>query len=405
MTPGPPLPDPVTLAPESAAKVRGVLLFAAFAAGLASIVGFFLAPKQFFFSYLVGMVYVTSISLGALFWVMVHYLTAAGWSVVIRRIAENVTWVLPVLALLFIPLILNVALAGPSLSIFEWTNPVLRDSDSLLQRKQPWLSVNFFLGRIVFYIAMWSIIAHFLRSWSARQDQDGDPKYSIRACTFTPPFTIILALTSSFFAFDWLMSLDWRWYSTMYGVYFWAGAIQSAMATLTLVVLGLRWSGYLRNTITVEHTHDMGKILFGFTVFWTYIAFSQYFLIWYANLPEETFWFIRRRTGWNPMSYGLVLGRFLIPFAWLLRRSQKRNDKALAIGAAWLVFMQFYDLYWQIMPNLHVDGPEFHWLDLTCPIALVSIAGLVFLRALGSRPMIPVGDPRLGESLRHVNHW
>ena len=214
----------------------------------------------------------------------------------------------------------------------------------------------------------------------------------------------MLAFTTTYASFDWIMSLDPTWASTIFGVYFWAGAIVASLALLTLTIVLLHSQGLLQNTITTEHLHDLGKLLFGFTIFWTYIAFSQYLLIWYANLPEETSYFILRRTGtWNIVSWSLAIGHFVVPFLMLMPRTFKRNPLILGLVACWILVFHYVDLYWLIMPTLHRSGFLPHWLDLTVPLAMFSATlALATWLSLG-KPLIPVGDPRIQESLSFHN--
>ncbi len=215
---------------------------------------------------------------------------------------------------------------------------------------------------------------------------------------------IVLALTTSLAAFDWLMSLDPHWSSTIFGVYFWAGALVSSLAALILTVLGLRGIGLLRETITTEHLHDLGKLLFGFVIFWAYIAFCQYFLIWYANIPEETRWYVTRRTGvWNTLSWSLLFGHFLVPFTLLLFRSVKRDPFWLGFVAMWILAFHYIDLYWLIMPASGIEGVRPSWLDVSLALMRRLSAGRSWQRACATRPLVPVGDAHLAESIAFRN--
>ena len=377
------------------------LLITAAVAGLLSLLGAVLDYRQFFWSYLTAFVFVLSLGVGALFWVMIHHLTDAGWSVVVRRTMEHLCATVPWLALLFVPV-----LAGMG-TLYAWTHAHAPDDPHyhLWALKRPYLNVPFFVVRAAVYFGVWGWLAWNLTRWSTQQDDSGDPELTRRLQRLSAPGMILLGLTTTFAAFDWLMSLDYEWYSTIYGVFFCAGAMISSLALLTLLVLCMRAAGLLRHTITVEHLHDLGKLLFGFTIFGTYIAFSQYFLIWYGNIPEETRWFVNReRDTWYGVGWVLLFGRFLVPFFVFLPRWSKRSPLVLSVMCVWLLVFQFLDLHWQVMPMLHTQGFRPHWLDFSLLVALVAACGLIVQQSFRSRALIPIRDPRLAESLRFHNN-
>lgn len=397
------LVEPVALPAGGSRRVLLAALATAAIAGLASAFGVVVAPERFGAAYLLGFAYLATVGVGSLFWILIHYLTGAGWSVVVRRLVENLAAVIPWLLVLFVP----IALSLPT--IYRWARgPAGLEGEALelLEHKEPWLNGPFFVGRGFAYLAIWALIAFAMRRWADRQDdpgrRDAGPWRSSR--WWSPLSMIALAVTTSFAAFDWLMSLDYLWYSTIFGVYFWAGSILSSLAATTIFALVLRRAGWLTRTITIEHLHDLGKLMIGFTIFWSYIAFSQYFLIWYANLPEETLWFIARRTGsWNWVSWTLFGGHFLVPFALLLPYPSKRSPFMLGVAATWILLMHYVDLYWLILPEFTPGGVRPHWLDLAAPVAILAVGVAIVAMAAGSRPLVPVGDPRLGESLAFHN--
>ena len=276
------------LAPRQANGARTVFSVLAVAAGLLCLAGALNEPERFFGSYLVAFLFALSVALGALFWVMLHHLTGAAWSVVLRRVLEHLTRTLPWLALLFVPLILGISF------LYPWSDTA-HQADPILQAKRPYLNVPFLLTRAFLYFAVWTWLALRLSNWSARQDLDGDEAWTRRMRKLSAPGMVLLGVTTTFAAFDWIMSLDPHWYSTIFGVYFWAGSIVGSLAALTALVISLRAAGLLAGAVTTEHLHDLGKLLFSFVIFWAYIAFSQYMLMWYANLPEETFWYAARQ--------------------------------------------------------------------------------------------------------------
>ncbi len=369
--------------------ILGVLICAIVGAG---------NPKQFFFSWLVSFLFFLSLGLGALFFVLIQYASQGGWGIVVRRIGETVFATIPVMAVLFVPLLFGLQ------HLFEWSVPGAADHDALLRWKEPYLNVPFFLFRAVLFFGSWSFMAWFYYRLSRGQDATGDPAVTARMRRFAGPAIIVLALTQTFASVDWIMSLTPHWYSTMFGVYFFAGSFVGFIALLSLLAVAMPRAGLLDSVITTEHLHDLGKFLFAFTSFWAYIAFSQFFLMWYANLPEETIWYKARLEGsWKAASVLLMVGHFGIPFLYLMGRDVKRRGWTLAIGGVWLLAMHFVDLYWQVMPVLHPEGVRPHILDVAAFLAIggcfVAAAGWLMRR----QALVPLGDPRLAESMAFEN--
>jgi hypothetical protein len=355
-------------------------------------------PRQFFFSWLVSFLFFLSLSLGALFFVLIQYAAQGGWGIVVRRIGETIFAMLPVMAALFLPVLLGLH------DLYEWTHADAAAQDALLRWKAPYLNVPFFLIRAAIYFGLWSFIAVLYYRGSRGQDATGDPGVSARLRRLAGPSIITLALTQTFASVDWIMSLTPHWYSTMFGVYFFAGSFVGFIALLSVVAAAMRRAGLLDTVISAEHLHDIGKLLFAFTVFWTYIAFSQFFLIWYANLPEETIWYQARMEGsWLTVSLFLMAGHFVAPFFYLMGRAVKRRGSTLAVGGAWLLAMHFLDLYWQVMPTLHPEGLRPSLLDVA---ALVAVGGCFVAAAswlMRRQALVPLRDPRLAESLAFEN--
>ena len=355
-------------------------------------------PKQFFFSWLVAFVFFLSLALGALFFVLIQYAAQGAWGIVLRRAGETIFALIPLMAVLFVPLVFGIH------DLYEWSHHEAVAQDALLQWKAPFLNVPFFLIRAIIYFAVWSFIAVMYYRVSSRQDVTGDAASSARLRRLAGPCIIVLAITQTFASIDWIMSLTPHWYSTMFGVYFFAGSFVGFIALLSLLAVSMRGSGLLDAAITPEHLHDVGKFLFAFTCFWAYIGFSQFFLVWYANLPEETVWFKARLEGsWKAVSILLAVGHFVAPFLYLMGRAVKRKGWSLALGGAWLLTMHFVDLYWQIMPTLHPQGLRPSLLDVA---ALLTVGGC-FVGAAGwlmrRQALVPVRDPRLAESLAFEN--
>jgi hypothetical protein len=371
------------------AAVLGILACAILGAG---------DPKQFFFSWLVAFLFFLSLGLGALFFVLTQYAAQAGWGIVLRRIAETTFVTLPVMAVLFLPLLFGLH------HLFEWSHADAAEHDALLRWKAPYLNVPFFLIRAAIYFGSWSFMAILYYRGSRGQDVTGDHAVSARLRRLAGPAIIVFALTQSFASVDWIMSLTPHWYSTMFGVYFFAGSFVGFIALLSVVAPAMRGAGLLNTVINAEHLQDVGKLLFAFTVFWAYIAFSQFFLVWYANLPEETTWFKARLEGsWMTVSLFLMAGHFVAPFFYLMGRSVKRRGSTLAAGGAWLLVMHYLDLYWQVMPTLHPEGFRPSVLDVA---ALLAIGGCFVAAAswlMRRQALVPLRDPRLAESLAFEN--
>jgi hypothetical protein len=402
------LPDAPRLDPATANSLyhRMSAITGVAAAVLAS--GFLIddttGKRQFFFSYLWGYAWALSVALGALFWNLIHHVTAAGWSVGIRRTFENITRALPVLAVLFIPIALGIG------TIYKWSH-----ADDLKNGKQIWLSPAFFIGRFAFYFAIWIGYSTLMRRWSVRSDETSkyeERKRLLRKMEYHAPVgLLLLALTSTFAIFDLVMSLNYHWFSTIFGVIFWADCIRASLSSSVLITLALRSAGYLRSTVTREHLHDMGKLMFGFTVFWTYVAFAQYFLYWYGNIPEETKWYWDRRAGtWYEASQLLAVGYFAVPFVLLLPRGSKRNPKIIGFIAAWVVFFELFHLYWHIMPEgqkatVHdrpSSGVAVHWMDVASIAMFAGVIVCSLLYGYRKAALIPQRDVRLAESIHHA---
>jgi len=360
-------------------------------------IGAIVNPHQFSYSWLFAFAFFFTLCAGCFFWTIVHHATDAEWSVVVRRQLENLAALLTVLALLFVPVLLL------RHHLFAWMD-IPRGVEHSLDAKRGYLNWPFFLVRAVLFLGFFLLAALALRRLSARQDKDGNPLFTIwmRKVSFISLPMFALCLT--FGAFDWLMSLNYTWFSTMFGVYIFAGAAGSSMSLLVLVITALRQAGYLKDVVTVEHYHIMGKWMLAFSIFWAYIGFGQYMLIWYANIPEETQFFITRNTeSWWALSMLLVIGRFFIAFPILLLRSIKTHPHQLCIIAGWIVCMQMLDMYIVVLPALHGTGVHLSIWDLLSVIAIGATLGFVYLRLVPRTSLFPVRDPRLIESLKIVN--
>ncbi len=372
-----------------AAGVLGLLL---------SVVGYFTNSKQFYHSYLTAYCFWWTIVLGGLFFTLLHHLTGASWSVVLRRIPETLMATLPALAVLFIPLLFGLH------DLYHWSHADAVAADALLAKKAPYLNSGFFIVRTIGYFVIWYLLARSLYKISLAQDHHPSDKQTHKMRRLSAPGMLLFALTLTFASFDWLMSLDAHWFSTIFGVYIFSGTVLAVISFVTLFALMLRTKGILKETITVEHYHDLGKLLFGFTVFWAYIAFSQYFLIWYANIPEETIWFQHRWQGsWKYVSLLIVFGHFVLPFLVLLGRAAKRNLKVMTFMGCWMLFIHWVDFYWLVFPNLHHHGIHISWMDFTSMLAVGGVTLWYFWRRLTAQALVPCNDPKLQASINFEN--
>lgn len=375
------------------------LIIAGIVVMMVSALGYFIDSAQFYFSYLIAYVFWVSIGLGALFFVMLQHLTGAVWSLVLRRLTESIMIVLPYMFILFLPIVFGMH------ELYHWSRPEVVQQDALISQKTGYLNVPFFLIRNAIYFTSWFLIARALYKTSIAQDQKPDHSQITTMRKVSAPGMVVFAITTSFAAFDWLMSLDAHWFSTIFGLYFFAGGFLSALAGTTLISILLAKQGVLQDVITREHYHDLGKLLFGFVIFWGYMAFSQYFLIWYANIPEETIWYLHRWEGsWKIFSLTLVFGHFLIPFLLLMGRSFKRNLTLLSLLSAWILIMHWIDLYWIAMPVHHHHGIHLSWLDFTLLGGMGAVFLGIFWQYFSSKRIVPIGEQELDRSIQFINN-
>jgi hypothetical protein len=349
-------------------------------------------------TYLVSFAFFLSLSLGALFFVMLQHVTRAGWSVVVRRVAEATAANVWLMAVLAVPVVLGMG------RLYHWAHPGAADHDPLLAGKAGFLNPGFFTIRLVVYFGVWCLLAWFFAATSRRQDLTSDPALTRRMEVLSAPGIVAYALTVNFAAFDLLMSLDPHWFSTIFGVYFFSASVVLFFAVMPKLFVWLQAQGLLRRAVTVEHYHDFGKFLFAFTVFWAYIAFSQYMLIWYGNIPEETQWFLKRQTGgWTTVSLILLFGHFVAPFLLLISRHVKRRPLLLAVIGLFVAAMCWVDMYWLVVPEFSPAIARFGWLDVLVCLGVAGIYSAVLVWRLGRASLVPEGDPRLAESLAFEN--
>lgn len=357
-------------------------------------------------SYHVGFLAAAGFSITALGLVMIFHQTNAGWTATLRRQFENIMRLGWVGALFFVGLlVLQLLWWGKGAYLFEWMSEKYTAGDVLYEKKAAYLNLPFFLIRALIYFAAWLGLGHVLWSLSTRQDRDGDRWHTALARKISAPGLPIFALATAFAGFDWVMSLDYHWYSTMLGVWFFAGNMVSTIALGTLTLIVLRSFGRLHGAFTHDHLHDLSKLLFAFTVFWAYISFSQYFLIWYANIPEETAYFVRRKEGsWEAFSWILPIGHFIVPFLWLIPRPARRRFIHVGIACVWLIVMHVVDLFWYVRPEAGGFTAGTAWIDVCGAFGPVLVFAGLFVRQVASGPLMPLHDPRLDEGLHHKNY-
>ena len=385
--------------PELARYQRQFLLAGAGGA-VVSLIGLFLDPAQFYQSYLTGYLLVLGATLGCLALGMVHQLSGGAWGVVTRRLIGASSRVLPVLTVLFLPIVFGMH------HLFHWTHEDAVAADEILQKKQLFLNTPFFLARAALYFGVWNALAYFLNKWSLDQDRTGDPGIPRRMQVLSGGGLVAYALTATFASFDWIMSLDPHWYSTIYGFLLIGGQGLTALALLIVVLAWLSRRPPLNTVVVPVHFHDLGNLMLAFVMLWAYFSFSQYLIIYSGNLPEEITWYMRRLfNGWRFIGLALVVFHFAVPFMVLLSRTVKREPQMLLKVAAGILIVRLVDLFWLIAPEFHKDGFSVSWMDVVVPLTLVAVWVGCFLYQLRGRAILPVYDPQfreLGASMGHA---
>lgn len=361
---------------------------------LGSIAAYVLDHHRAAFANVIALTWITSIGIGAMFLIAIEYIVGAVWSVPFRRVAEFLSSLVLVAPLVALPALFNMH------SLFHWTHPEAVATDVVLQTKSPYLNETFFLIRFVVTFLLWILFYFLITRNSRKQDTTKDPNLTRKNTVLSAIFLPIFAITVTFFAIDWLMSLEPHWFSTIFGVYYFAGSILATLSAFTFIAVKMHDNGYFSVTLNDDSFYSMGALLFAFTNFWAYIAFSQFMLIWYANLPEETFWYIARGQGsWMIWSLGIIVVKFLVPYAILLPQPAKSDKKRLKIASFWILFGHFYDLYWLTMPTYLPKGVSISWIDFVFPALAVGLLIVVFHLAAKNQNLVPIGDPRLNRGI------
>jgi hypothetical protein len=397
-------------------------------------VGYTLDARRFAFSYMVGFITVLTMGFGSIFFVLVQHLTGAGWSITVRRASEFFAAGMIVVPLLALPNLLGLAelypwwqhghqenvahaqehaghAAAPEhvAAHADHSTPQHAQHEAIIGKKVPYLNSVFFFIRAILYFCAWLLLGERLFRYSTAQDKNGDPQWTVKLQRFAPPATFLFALSLTFAGVDWVMSLEPSWFSTMFGVRVFAASAVLGFALNVMLCLGLRRAGIVDGAINVEHFHDLGKLMFGFLVFWAYISFSEFFLIWYAAIPEETTYFHHRwdMPMWRTVSISLVVIKFIVPFFLIMSRNAKRNLGLLGLGAGWIATMHLVEMYYWVMPYFGADDLPLSlsglMTDIGCILACVGTYLAVVFKRMLSHPVIPVRDPRLSRALGFVN--
>jgi len=372
-------------------SVVGKLGIVLFVIGMVlAVLAYMSDPVRSAFNNVILLEFLTSVGLGALFFVALEHLVGAVWSTPFRRVFEILSAVLLILPLVALPIFFHVH------DIFHWTHTDVVAVDEILQQKSPYLNMTFFTIRIIVYFAIWIIFYWLLIRNSKKQDKTKDQKITRINARISAVFMPIFAFTITFSAIDWLMSLEPHWFSTIFGVYYFSGTVVVSLAVGTLLVIWLNEKGLLVKGIKKDHYYSLGALLFAFINFWAYIAFSQYLLIWYANLPEETFWFIQKWEGsWMIFSIIFLIVHFGVPYFGLLSQPSKMDPKRLKFMSAWLIFAHIMDLYWIVMPTFSPDSFVFGWIEIGFIILGIGIVMVVFYFKARNTNLVAIGDPKL----------
>jgi hypothetical protein len=371
------------------ARWRMNSLIAGAAGVVLSIVAFFLNREELLRSYLFADMFWTGMGLGCLGILLMHHTVGGKWGMIIRRLCEAGAMTIPFMLILLLPILFSM----PTLYIWDRPEAI---HDAVIQSKTGYLNVPFFIGRTIFYFAIWSLYAYLLSKWSAQQDQNNDEKLISKMRALSAPGLVVFTFTATFAFVDWIMSLEPDWFSTMYGAMFLTGEVLEAFAlVIALAIVLARWQP-IKQYITPQHVHDLGNMLLAFTVLWAYLAFSQFLIIWSGNLPDEIPWYVRRLgEDWGWVAVLLVIFHFCLPFLLLLQRDIKRRPNLLFQVCCLMLAVRMLDTYWIVEPSFYGNRVQFHWTDIITPIAVGGLWLALFFWQLAAHPLLPINDPRL----------
>lgn len=361
---------------------------------IGAVIGAFVNTRQFGASWLLAFMFFLSLCLGGLFLVLVHHLFDASWSTPIRRVNENLACLLPVMAVLFIP----IAILAPKL--YPWMQVKDVHADHALHAKLPLFTLPGFYLIVVFCFLTWWFLSTRLRAWSLKQDETGSAECTYRMRALSCVGIFLFGTTLTLGAIMWMKALQHQWFSTMYGVYYFAGSVWTTLATVYMIVYVMKRNGPLRNVIKPKQFYFLGSLFFAFTVFYAYVTFSQYFIIWNGNMPEETFWYSLREQGsWWDIGLIIIFGHFFLPFLLMLRIDAKLTVPLMAFLCVWAWLMHFLDLSFNIMPVFHPQGYVLHWIDICCWAFMAGLLSKLLVKNIVSHPPYPQRDPRMAEGL------
>jgi hypothetical protein len=355
-------------------------------------IGFVGDHAQFYKSYLLAYVFVLGIPLGGLTLLMVHHMSGGRWSLVLRRTFEASARTIPLMAVLFLPVILGMH------DLYEWSHADVVARDPILLHKAAYLNQSGFIVRAIAYFVIWSTLALLLARWSAQQDTEEFPLD--RFNKISGPGILIMGLTVTFASVDWVMSLDPHWFSTIFGLWFLMGMALTALSFSIVVAALLHNNGHVAKALSTDRFHDYGTLLYAFIMLWAYLSYSQFLIVWSANLPEEIPYYLRRfGDGWQSVTLVLVAGHFVLPWLLLLFRSTKRITRRLVAVACLMLVMRFLDVFWLVAPWVKQGALGVHWMDIAALLAVLGLWVGAFCYLLKGRAVLPVGDPYLPEAL------
>ncbi len=378
-------------------KLKGIIFSFLLIGALTLVIGFFTNKDRTWQAFLLSFFFFTSIALGGLFFTAIQYVTNAGWSATVRRIAESLSTFLPVAA---IGAVLIVGLGAPYL--FEWVHPDVVSADELLHKKEAYLNMPAWAIRTAIFFGLWFLFSKIIVGNSLKQDVTGAENLTTKNVRNSILFILFFAISYSLFSVDFVMSLQPHWFSTIFGIYCFAGLFQSALAFIIITVVKLLEKGYMKDVVNDEHLHELGTFMFAFTVFYAYIAFSQFMLIWYANLPEETIFYAARGHGvWMAISMSILIFKFVVPFLMLLPRAAKRDKGHLVRVGALIIFMQMVDVYWLMYPNFNEGQVAFGYQEVGLFLGFLGLFLTTMTRFLSKNNIVALKDPYAKEALTH----
>ncbi len=384
--------------PPNLSKIQTRALIVGVVGMVLLLIGAFLDRQQFFQSYLIGFTFWTGITVGSLALLMLQHLTGGGWGLVIRRILEASTRTIPLVVLMFIPILIGAH------SLYKWTHEEVLREHEVVRFKMPYLNLQFFTIRSVIYLGVWFLLIFLLNRWSLAQDKTGDRGYAKNMRVLAGPGMVLLIFSVTFAGIDWFMSLEPEWFSTIYGLLFVASWSLSALAFTITMLANFSKGDPLNQIVAPLHFHDLGKLLLALVMLWAYFAFSQFLIIWSGNLPEEIHYYIQRMHGaWGALIVIVAILHFAAPFLFLLSRNLKRNPRKLVLVAGLVLVMRVFDLYWVLIPAFTHEHFHLSWMDVVAPIGMGGIWLWFFFWQLGKRAMIPINDPQF-ESVMEQQH-